>query len=90
MESVLSMPIAEFVIAIAAATSAVVIGTKFIGDMASRNHRRMYDPEGNASLSYTRAARYLCWMAGTIAGAFKLPSIITAVGKAIATVMGAQ
>ena len=90
MATLLSTPIAEFVIAITAATSAVVIGTKLIGDMASLRYRLSPDFEGNWSQSYTRTARSLCVMVGAIAGAIKLPSIITAIGKAIALATGSS
>ena len=88
MATLLSTPIAEFIIPITAATSAVVIGTRFIGDMALRRYRHSSDFEGNWSQSYTRTARSLCVMVGAIAGAIKLPSIITAIGKAIALATG--
>ena len=90
MATFLSTLIAEFVIGIAAATCAVVIGTKLIGDMASRHYRLTYDPEGNWSQSYTGIARSLCLMVGAIAGAIKLPRIITAIGRAMALATGQQ
>ena len=72
------------------ATAAVMVGTKYIGNLGAQNYRGMYDPEGNSTRAYMTATKYLCWMAGGIAGAVKTPSIITAVGKAIATITGTQ
>lgn len=76
--------IVEFGVGIVIATIAVSLGTKYIGDLGARQYQGMYDPEGNSTRAYTRAAKYLCLMASGIAGAIKLPAIIDAIGKAIA------
>ena len=82
--------ILEFSVAMIVATISVALGTKYIGDLGAEQYRRMYDPEGNSTRAYVTAAKYLCWMAGGIAGALKTPSMITALGKALATIAGAQ
>ena len=82
--------IIEFAVCIIIATVSVALGAIFIGGIASSKYRGTYDPEGNSVRPYLVATKYLCTMAAGIAGAIKLPSVIEAAGKAIATIVGSQ
>ncbi len=80
--------IVEFAAAIMIATTAVCLGTKYIGNLGASQYKGMFDPEGNAGRAYMTAAKYLSLMASGIAGAIKLPAIINAIGKVIAAIAG--
>lgn len=82
------LTILEYVVSIVCATVVVVVGTKSISSRFDQVHN-YFDPEGNSASVNRSAVRWLSTLCAGIAGAYKAPSIITALAEGIAKVIAA-
>lgn len=82
------MAIVEYPVALIVAAIVVYVLSSKLGDRAARNYRGMYDPEGNSARAHGRAVRQSVLLATGIAGAVKLPAILSGIAKITAAVAG--
>lgn len=80
--------IIEYPIALAVAAVVVYFLSSSLGDRAARHYRGIYDPEGNSARAHGRAVKHSVLLATGIAGAIKLPAILSGIAKIIAAAAG--
>ena len=82
------MAIVEYPVALIVAAVVVYVLSSKLGDRAARNYRGMYDPEGNSARAHGRAVKQSVLLATGIAGAVKLPAILSGIAKIVGAVAG--